>query len=247
MKTLFIGDIHGIDTWKQPVAQALAIQANVVFVGDYVDAFDIKPHEIMENLNDIIKIKKAYPAKITLLIGNHDYAYVFGKRAITGFNHYMEVDYRSIFNDNWKLFDLAWGFQGKDKYTLVTHAGLTWWFYKEIEETIKTTGTTMHDILVKNLDVPWKELQLHELLNYFKDQTHIAWKIGRERGGLDPTGGILWADKYELMKFHYKGINQIVGHTPGKYIEICNVDEDQIMFIDAHLNKQLYPIMVDLI
>jgi len=39
MKTIFIGDIHGQDTWKKIVESENPDR--VVFIGDYFDSFDI--------------------------------------------------------------------------------------------------------------------------------------------------------------------------------------------------------------
>ena len=249
MKVLFIGDIHGITSWKEPALNAIKSGTKVVFLGDYVDTHDsnIKPYQIYDNLVNIIEFKKTHPDSVTLLLGNHDYAYVFAKIYTTGFNFHLWWDYRQVINDNWDLFDIAWGFQGKNKYTLVTHAGLTSYFYGEIERTINDPTEVLYDILVDELDKDWKELPLHELLNYFKDQVRLMWKIGIKRNGDDFTGSIIWADKKELCWYNYQGINQIVGHTNNYYIEMEQVGDDQLFFIDAHYKNNLSPLMLDLI
>jgi hypothetical protein len=231
--TLFVGDIHGHPGWKQPVGNALSRGADIVFLGDYVDSFTIDSWIIFENFKDIIEYKKKYPKRITLLYGNHDWAYAFGNIDISGFNFDMWSEYKQLFNDNSNLFDLAWGFQGKNKYTLVTHAGLTRWFYEVLESSINDPTCVMHERLVNK---HWKELPLHELINHFKDQGKIMWKVGPDRGGVHKTGSILWADRNELVGMrsnNYPGINQIIGHTPGEYIEIRIQKDDELYFIDT--------------
>ena len=69
MVTLFIGDVHGRDLWKQAIESE---HDRVVFVGDYFDSYDI-PFSIQQyNFNEIIQFKRANPNKVTLLLGNHD-------------------------------------------------------------------------------------------------------------------------------------------------------------------------------
>jgi len=237
MKLLIIPDVHGLNAWKDQVKNVMFMpDSHVIFLGDYVDSRgeQLTGFDIMSNLNDIIAFKKNKPEKITLLLGNHDYAYVFGKTAISGFNYEMWETYRPIFNDNWNLFDMAWGFTGEDKkYTLLTHAGLTGWFYSAIEREIKNPETTMHRILGE--DELWRNLPLHELLNYFKDQAGLMWKVGGERGGSSPSGSILWADKRELTSDTYPGIDQIVGHTSSPYIDMKWLKTgEKIIFSDMH-------------
>jgi len=245
-RILVIPDVHGKDNWKDSVNLALKENdTHIIFLGDYVDHFTIDSYHILKNLKNIINFKKLYPTRITLLIGNHDYAYVFGKIATSGFNYMMWVDYRQLINDNWNLFNMAWGFQGKDKYTLLTHAGLTNTFYEEIVNEINDPETVMHNILVLKADKLWKDLPLHELLNYFADQVSLMWHIGLRRRGTSLSGSILWADKYELLIDRFKGINQIVGHTPGNCIEEKVIDDDRIIFTDVY--SCLMPFIIDLV
>jgi len=237
MKLLIIPDVHGLDAWKAQVKDVMHMpDVKVIFLGDYVDSRgeQLTGFDIMSNLNDIIAFKKKYPEKVTLLLGNHDYAYVFGYSAITGFNYEMWETYRPIFNDNWKLFDMAWGHQG-ERYTLLTHAGLTHWFYGAIERAITDPEHTMHKILVDGNPGSWRDLPLHEVLNYFKDQGALMWKIGYARRGSAPSGSILWADKSELLAAPYPGIDQIVGHTSSPYAELKWLKSgEKIIFSDMH-------------
>jgi hypothetical protein len=85
----------------------------------------------------------------------------------------------------------------------------------------------------------YKNLQLHEILNYFKYKNNILWKVGNARGGLTYNPCILWADKQELIDDPYIGIDQIVGHTHGSCISISKVnEEDTLYFIDAAKNDK---------
>lgn len=226
-----IPDIHGISDWRFPVTNALKDpNAHIVFLGDYVDTHvQGNDWKIFENLKEIINIKKKNPDRITLLIGNHDAAYVYNKPNISGFNYFMQYSYRDIFNSNWNLFQLAWGYQGKEKYALVTHAGLTNWFYDAL---IHEARCGRMNQIFKDID--FMKLPLHEFINYFDNEHDLIWTIGISRGGMSFTGSILWADMYELVTDNYAGIDQIVGHTNIRSVAIKNILGDKLYFVDNH-------------
>ena len=185
MKLLLIPDVHGRASWQQPVKDALKLKdIHIIFLGDYVDSFDIPGFKILQNLREIIALKKKFPDKVTLLLGNHDYAYIHGFYAISGFQASMMNDYRQIFEENKNLFEVAWGSSGKERYTLVTHAGLTEGFYNVLQKKIEDPKDILHLLLVKFADKyeSWQQMPLHELLNYFKDKSEIMWYISAYRG-----------------------------------------------------------------
>jgi len=247
-KLLIIPDVHGIDSWKESVCEALLTNdVHIIFLGDYVDSFTIDTYKILDNLYEIIKLKKIYPDRITLLLGNHDYAYVFGKVAISGFNFVRWANYRQAFNDNWDLFDLAWGFQGQYKYTLITHAGLTESFFREVVRDITDKKSVMYDVLINETDISWIDMPLHTLLNYFKDQCGLMWQIGLERWGIYESGSIIWADRRELINDSFKGIDQIVGHTALNSLEIVKTkNNDNLYFTDIHTDTNLTVFKINL-
>ena len=248
---LFVGDLHGLTKWDKPVYSALRDFSHIVFLGDYVDSFFLQPYEIIENLKEIINLKVKYPEKINLLLGNHDYAYMFGFTSISGFKRNAFENYRKIFSDNWDLFDIAWGYKGercthghtKPRYTLATHAGLTQHFWNNrIIPEIEKKGTVMNKLIGNN----WKDLSIHKVLNYFKDQSTIMWEVGSMRGGYNSTGGVLWSDKHELFQDNYEGIDQIIGHTPSAYIEIKQKEKDTIYIIDCYRNESVFSLHLEL-
>lgn len=242
MKILIIPDIHGCTNWRDQVKNAIRNNIHIVFLGDYVDSFVHNGQSILENLRTIINLKKKHPELITLLLGNHDYAYVFGKTYTSGFNPTYWNDYRDAFNENWDLFDMAYGFQGKDTYTLITHAGLTNKFYDVMIKEIEDKDTVIHDILTET----WKSLSLHELLNWFKDQVTVMWRIGPERRGIHSGGSIIWTDKKELLADAFNNIDQIVGHTVSEYVEIRKVNENKIYFTDVHDDFNVRGLLLEL-
>ena len=56
-KIVFIGDIHGHDTWKEIVYKNSDAD-QFVFVGDYFDAYLITPTVQIENFKDILNSKR---------------------------------------------------------------------------------------------------------------------------------------------------------------------------------------------
>ena len=237
---VIVSDIHGRTDWQKHVNLCLKSpidDLHIIFIGDYVDSFHIDPQLILENLKVIIGLKKKHPNKVTLLLGNHDYAYMFELSQISGYNHIFAPQYKKLFSDNWGLFDLAYGFGTFDwrkrsyqDYTLITHAGLTdYFFYWHILDAIKNKENTMHHLLGKT----YKQYSLHEVINFFKDKRNQMWIVGYNRGGYYPSGSILWADMDELIKNPFKNINQIVGHTSQKVnITVMKDDKNFIYFTD---------------
>ncbi|MFW6226313.1 MAG: metallophosphoesterase, partial [bacterium] len=126
-KVLFIGDVHGKPDWSDFFYDAFKDFREIVFLGDYVDSFYINAHEQIKNLKNIINLKKEHSDKITLLLGNHDYAYIFNHFNTSGYQHTFSNDIKKLYSDNWDLFDVAWGYESdsnNSRYTLATHAGL---------------------------------------------------------------------------------------------------------------------------
>jgi hypothetical protein len=240
-KYTIIGDVHGQDGWREIAFKALGKFRHVVFLGDYVDSFDIRATEQMYNLKEIIALKEKYPDQVTLLLGNHDWAYIFSEIGISGFQHNYWYEFKGIFDNKLDLFDVAHGYTGSDgKYTLMTHAGLTYGFYKG---TIlpRLTGETGGPGCLRGLTT---ETPLHEILNAMKGDK-LLWKVGAMRGGGgDP--GPLWADYLELLEDPYPDINQVFGHTASGTVNVTNISGDMLVKVDGWYNKKLAHINLDL-
>ena len=127
MKTITIGDLHGRDTWKSINPDDYD---KIIFIGDYLDSFDILPVIILHNLKEIIEFKKQYPDKVVLLLGNHDVSYIFNHSGTSGFQKGMLWDYQHLFKSNIDLFKIAYEY----KNVLWTHAGVSQgWFTKYLK------------------------------------------------------------------------------------------------------------------
>lgn len=134
MKILVLGDTHGRTEWK-------TIDPNkydkIVFIGDYVDSFNISGNDQLNNLMDIIQFKKDNSDKVVLLFGNHDYHYLVYQTGIaqeySGFQSVFASQFKFIFNENIKLFQMVYEPYGK---IYISHAGISekWLKFRNIEQ-----------------------------------------------------------------------------------------------------------------
>lgn len=69
MKTLFLGDIHGRDIWKDIINKENPDK--VIFIGDYFDSFNILWDIQLLNFLDIMEFKKNSEKEVITLLGNH--------------------------------------------------------------------------------------------------------------------------------------------------------------------------------
>jgi hypothetical protein len=216
MKHIIIGDLHGKNCWK-----AINVNAydKVIFLGDYVDHWTLPDADIYQNLIDIIALKKTYPEKVELLLGNHDVQYLY-------FPHYLCSGYRpgmqrlltGLFNIHKDLFKIAYQ-KGKN---LFSHAGVTNKWYKEflnvpLIQQIKDEHDTIADLLNK------------------ADQTSKRWLLhhaGESRGGIG-AGGVTWADRAEMIADMLDGYHQVVGHTIVPKIEVVKHPDKSVTFVDV--------------
>lgn len=130
---LIVPDVHGRDFWVTPVEEVLSsTDGHIVFLGDYHDPYpgdfdDDVDYETLslEMFKQILDIKKKYPERVTLLIGNHDCGY-----AITDSICSCRMDRRhrreltGLFRDNRELFQIAEECTLGDRHIIFSHAGI---------------------------------------------------------------------------------------------------------------------------
>ncbi|WP_432713687.1 metallophosphoesterase, partial [Pedobacter sp.] len=77
MKIITIGDIHGRDFWNNVLQEQMD---TLVFIGDYFDSYNqaISAPKEIENFEKILNLKRDNPNMVKLLIGNHDFHYLYG-------------------------------------------------------------------------------------------------------------------------------------------------------------------------
>lgn len=219
MNIVSIGDTHG-NTVIDKVLEILNNHDKFIFVGDYVDSFDLNNSTINGNLYDLIELKKSNPKKIILLWGNHDIQYLLGYKnyGCSGYRPEMLEEFYDVFSKNKELF--VFSFQ-IDKY-LWTHAGIHrgWYKYRFLPY-----------IKENNL----KELSISEQLNLaFEERFATLFDVGHRRGGHYDVGGPLWCDRSELYKKSLEGYHQIVGHSRVEDIATSYSHNDtSVTFIDV--------------
>jgi hypothetical protein len=216
MKHVIIGDLHGNDYWKGINIKAYE---KVVFLGDYVDHWNMSDLKIEQNLQDVIELKKKHPKKVELLLGNHDVQYLYFPHFMcSGFRPSMQRLLTFLFNINKDIFKVAYQ-RGNH---LFTHAGVTNSWYKEFLEL---------SLLKKIQD---DQNSIADLLNKI-DQTSqrsLLHRAGSSRGGFGP-GGITWADRKEMIADMLDGYHQVVGHTVTPQVEVVSYDDKSVTFIDV--------------
>jgi len=245
MKIMSIGDIHGRSQWKdaifgstmdyehwrreadQGIVEIMADQYpklqsldKIVFVGDYVDSFDIKNPEMKLNLEDIIHFKRTYPDKVVLLLGNHDIQYIVPNQICSGYRPEMKHDFGDIFNRNIDCFQLAYYHETEDPYknikrTLWTHAGVTQGWVR-MAKNFCERDNFRHKEDFKDADA----IRIDELLNrMWEYRLDILFTVDGDSGGMSQWAGPLWVRPRRLTWEALEGYDQVIGHTPQRTIK----------------------------
>jgi predicted MPP superfamily phosphohydrolase len=200
MRVLTIPDLHGKTVWKDAVVDPQFSEAEkIVFIGDYVDSYDLSDKFIYANFLEIIEFRKQNPDKVVLLLGNHDIQYLFYPNyRCSGFRAGMQHQLSDLFQENISLFKVA--FQLKNH--LWTHAGVSNGWLEENRAML--------------LDYGLKDMNYAEAFNEMlvSPDRDILHQVGELRGGSHEYGGITWADLQETITNPISGAHQFVGHTP---------------------------------
>jgi len=113
-RIMVIPDVHGRLFWKEPVLKYLDVVDRIVFLGDYLDPY---PNEegmaenILENMMEIIELKRNNMEKVVLLKGNHDQHYASRRFKEMAGGSRMDLlnwaNYHEVFAENEDLFQIA--------------------------------------------------------------------------------------------------------------------------------------------
>jgi predicted phosphodiesterase len=240
-KILSIGDIHGSSAWKEnflteegKVILSESSIEKVIFVGDYVDSFSYKDEEIRQNLLDIIDLKKRYPERVILLIGNHDIQYINPSPSsrCSGFRSTMFFDLHDIFKSNKDLFKFA-HFESDiegDK-VLWTHAGVTNGWYNQLIGRLTKDNFRFKDEVKSILE---REHTVDEILNFvYEINLNDIYFVDYHSGGIEEFASPIWVRPKVLIHDSLKGYDQVVGHTPLLDIDIRLTIGGTLYFIDT--------------
>jgi hypothetical protein len=218
MKIITIPDLHGKDYWKDV---NFSNYDKVIFLGDYADSSSIASEQIIHNLTEIIDVKKEFPEKVELLLGNHDIQYLYYPAYYcTGFNKKDQPFLTKLFNENRLLFNFA--FQKGNH--LWSHAGVSQSWFNENLNIFKKFILSEGNI----------HSGLAYILNQMADQyIHVLDMCSYYRGGNSLYGGILWADMKETSKDMLSGMFQYVGHSRVASITRLGDAQSGILYLDC--------------
>jgi predicted phosphodiesterase len=215
-KILVIPDVHGREFWVEPVHQTLEnTDARIVFLGDYLSpypgefeyGFDYETGAITI-FSKIISLKKEFPDRITLLLGNHDSSCRFSTEICecrTDYKNYEAI--RRMFLGNKDLFQLADEATINGRHFIFSHAGIHKGY-------VKFAFPDEYEFIDDNNVVAYFNNA------YLTEEPKVINSLGmydKYRGlyGYD-YGSIVWADIYSWLsrqKYDGYGDYQIVGHT----------------------------------
>jgi len=264
MKTLTIGDIHGRNSWmelthgslnnfrewKFNVEHGQRVDSpyfnhhpymqydKIVFVGDYMDSFDVSNTDMKLNFLDIVFFKQQLKDRVVLLWGNHDIQYIIDGQQCSGFRPEILYDIRALLRHYHDLFTMAYEeTDSAGQRYLWTHAGVTsGWMEKLDEALFGPKPSRFRDLLLERnpqtaaekINVAW-EFNLPEL-----------YMVDSDSGGYDRWAGPLWVRPKKLNNFPLPDYNQIVGHTQRKKITKTAVHNEKI-----HYYVDVFDTMVD--
>lgn len=205
-----IGDVHGTTYWKDIVAEYKKTDDDiVVFLGDYVDSFNIPPEQCLENLSELFEYKCSTP-NVYMLVGNHDYHYMrHDMDRYSGYQYEWMKAYRSILLDNYHLLDMVTVLQVNDVKYVFSHAGVSEQFL------------SANNVHVNELNELWKT---NPSVFGFKHNTMDVY-------GNHPSQGPLWIRPQALMTCAVDGYDQIVGHTNVKWPHTFFSDNDDAITV----------------
>jgi hypothetical protein len=255
MRTLVIGDIHGKQIWKKALDTIPNID-KIVFLGDYVDSYDVTRHDISENLKDIIAFKSNNLDKVSLLLGNHDlqYYFLYDKTIkCSGYSNLYASQYSDFFINNWEMFSLIDTLESDENCYIFNHAGIS---KKWLETHIDSLLTYREDNSIEKTS---------EIFDYFlqKQSRNFLWDVSLYRGGLSNVSSFVWTDRqeiksnvqnYDIIPVFPKLFNnmnkktvQVVGHSRVNsiltinnmiYFTDCLDERPQFLIIDTNSNTQ---------
>jgi hypothetical protein len=225
MRVACVGDLHGVDRWKEIIKENCD---QIVFVGDYVDSYEMEDEIILQNFKEVIDFKAENPSSVILLLGNHDYHYYhFPDYRCTGFRPSMVGRLQSIFHENANFFQISHSVGN----TLFTHAGLS---RKWVEKFVRSEWSLTTELVT----------HLNDLSLNPEGRASLT-TIGKYRGGGEEgIGGPLWCDfDYELILDPLPGYDQVVGHTRKQHLVRHNLQSNTIYNVN-YLAYSDHPILI---
>ena len=125
MTVFVVPDLHGRTCWQEPAQYFLDTHGpadQVVFLGDYVDSFEVGNEQQLSNFTDVIDFKKENNDRVVLLLGNHCFQYLYLNQVkLFGFNEDLCPALHLYYEMSRDYFKVVHQVQD----TLFAHAGLS--------------------------------------------------------------------------------------------------------------------------
>jgi len=103
-KILILPDIHGRKFYCKALCEAVDKGAEIVCLGDYLDPYpgdDLHEKGVFAPLKELVEVKKQYPDRVHLLIGNHDSSYMLNRHLCEHRYDYKQAPfYQKFFREN---------------------------------------------------------------------------------------------------------------------------------------------------
>lgn len=200
MKRLILGDIHGHDIWKHLIK--IENPDEVIFLGDYVDAFHVPVEEQISNFNEILEFIEEFNKihgddACMLCLGNHDFHYFnVASEQYSGYNVTTQFKLGNRMEELYNQGVLRLAIVDHHNKVIYSHAGVTSSWMNE------RVNVDDIDTIIENK--PIKELK-------------FTYANGGDCYGSSSWSSPIWVRPATLYKFPYNkdGIvyTQIVGHT----------------------------------
>lgn len=191
----------------------------------------------IKRFEEIINLKKNYPDRITLLIGNHDAGYCIGDNICSCRHDYRnERRIYNLFIDNRELFQLAEETDINNKHIVFSHAGILKGWAKRV------FGDNMNRNVFNIVD----ELNNAWLTDHYGILDSLAdYDVYRGWGGFK-YGSCVWSDIRSWLHVTPEetfGYN-IVGHTrcekPILLDTIAMLDTSKAFYLDSNGDVRYY-------
>lgn len=123
-KRLIIGDIHGhIEPFKS-IYEA-ENPDDVIILGDYFDSFHGTDSDIINCFKEILKMQKAHKkGEFVLLIGNHDFHYIYLTENYSGKRKSYEMAVSVMLDNCIEKHKMQYVYVDKTNKTVYSHAGI---------------------------------------------------------------------------------------------------------------------------
>lgn len=223
-KILVLGDVHQkihkaesyLKRWDGPV----------IFMGDYFDDFHDTPNDARD-MAIWLKESLTKPNRIHLM-GNHDFHYMMPVESNIYCSGYTPEKHKTISqilsHEDWDKIK----YFHSENNCWFSHGGVTHhWFNHPIHG---ATKDSIESLVAQGI---------LDIKNRIYDGNGIKalYAADRYRGGRYDKGGLLWND-WRNSDF-FKGITQIIGHTPVDRIKYQERKGGKIINVDTHLEQAI--------